>query len=90
MDLFFIIEHLIGILKVIISYAVDDVPGEVQAHLERQRHIVDVLINDIPEEDEDFGGGEEVEKDFATTWNYDKVTKIAPKSRNPFEEKSPV
>jgi hypothetical protein len=88
---FFIIEHIIGVVKMIISYAVEDVPEDVREHLERQQHIVDVLINDIPEEEEELLHAEEMDQTIVDSWSYDSVSKKAPSSRNPLEEaKSPV
>jgi len=88
---FFIIEHCIGIVKMVISFAVPDVPDHIKEHIERQQHIVDVLINDIQEEEEETRQNEEVDPSLIENWNYEKVSKSAPASRNPNEEaKSPV
>jgi len=83
---FFVIEHIIGIVKVCIAYAVDDVPANIRDHLERQKHVVDVLINDIPEEDEEIRGIEDIDQNFASHWTYDTVAKDGPRSRNPRED----
>jgi len=88
---FFILEHIIGLIKMVISFAVADVPEDVKEHIERQAHIVDVLINDIPEEEEEIRSAEEVDQTTMDSWSYDSVSKAAPYSRNPHEEvKSPV
>jgi len=89
--LFFIIEHIIGVVKLVIGLAVDDVPSAVREHIERQAHIVNVLINDIPEEEEEIRQAEEVDPVVIDSWTYEKIPRNAPPSRNPNEEgKSPV
>jgi len=51
---FIIVEHIIIVVKFLISYMIADVPPMVQANIERQAYLVDVLINDIAEENDDL------------------------------------
>jgi len=88
---FFIIEHIIGVIKVLISYAVDDVPTAVREHLERQKYVVDVLINDIPEEDEELTEIEEIDLIAENdNWKYESVSKVPPSSRLGVDSKESV
>jgi len=50
--LFIIAEHLIIILKMIISYAVPDVPVDVKNHIARQQHICQIFVEGA-QDDED-------------------------------------
>jgi hypothetical protein len=51
--IFVITERCIVLVKFIISYAVDDIPRDVQEHIAREAYVVDVLINGQEEETEE-------------------------------------
>jgi len=87
---FFIIEHVIGVIKVVIGYAVDDVPTSVREHIERQKYVVDVLINDIAEEAEELREAEDVDETIVENWKYDTASKSAPASRIGIDTKDSV
>jgi len=85
--IFFAVEHFVIIIRVILQYAVADVPQSVHEHIERQQHVVDVLINDIEEEDEEFREADEIDAAAAEKWTYDKINKNAPADRKGVESK---
>jgi len=50
--LFFCFEHVVLLIKFVIATIVPDEPFAITEHLERQKHIVDVIIRDAEEDDD--------------------------------------
>jgi hypothetical protein len=80
---FILSEHAILLLKFAIAYLVPDVPRDLQVHLARQEHIVDILIKgadepDDPQDEPESGDGhheEEADMDKNNTWDWDAIPK---------------
>jgi len=86
---FIVTERVITLLKFTISYAVDDVPREVQDHIEREKYVVDVLINGVVEEElvdgrKDSDAGQQ----SGVTINYDHVPDKYPSDHPASDPKS--
>jgi len=85
--IFFISEHVIVILKFIISYGISDTSQNVQDAIDRQAYIVDVLLDDMPEEPDELldddtkdDDDEKVEKGKGgfTDWRYETISETPP------------
>jgi len=65
--IFLILEHLLFLAKFAIDYFVPDAPGEISEHLERQKYIVDILINGLKDPHGDLAEAEARSKNEGNT-----------------------
>jgi len=82
--IFFISEHVIIIFKVFIAYAINDVSQNVQESIDRQAYVVDVLIDEMPEEPDELLEDDNKDDDDAkveagfTGWKYETISDTPP------------
>jgi len=75
---FIVVERIIMLLKFVISYAVDDIPANIQEHIDREEYLVSVLINGVAEDTEEVQRKKSVIRGYLSSFDFNNIDETFP------------